>query len=532
MLLTRTVLMRPLRSRVVLPFLCLLGLWGGAAAQPYAAAGGFGRPEQQEARATAASVAVAVSPDGATTTTVWAGREGVWRADRSAAGTAAPVLVAASDDVRTVSAAYLGDELTVTWVTRDRRTGVYHYLAHHAGATRELFQDALIIDLTLFSFQGEAWAAGLFRRDGEGQLRLVPLAGGDDLVVYRTALTQRGLGLLPAADGVWFGWLEGKNERGEFGLVSEWDAFVGHLPAGAAALAGVVGLGEANVEDERQRVALLAPATADAALPAVAALWPDAEADLRLTELRAGADGPVAGAPSAPLGRGRPIGAAWPHVYWVTGGSVVRSDVAAREALNVAWSPVTIESAAFAADGGVEALAWFGRAQGGAIEVYATDDRTPIALGWRDRVAAAMGWSPWHMWDELFGQALTAVLVGVVFGVALVPLFLALAPLLARFVRRPRGAMVTGLVLGALPVVAAGVVYARSVGPAAGAEPDLLTVVAAALFGALVGWLFSRRGDREAQGTMTLAGAVTAFAGVTLWSFLTYKEWAPFIGLS
>jgi len=70
------------------------------------------------------------------------------------------------------------------------------------------------------------------------------------------------------------------------------------------------------------------------------------------------------------------------------------------------------------------------------------------------------------------------------------------------------------------------------VGPAAGAEPDLLTVVAAALFGALVGWLFSRRGDREAQGTMTLAGAVTAFAGVTLWSFLTYKEWAPFIGLS
>ena len=24
----------------------------------------------------------------------------------------------------------------------------------------------------------------------------------------------------------------------------------------------------------------------------------------------------------------------------------------------------------------------------------------------------------------------------------------------------------------------------------------------------------------------------SAFAGVTLWSFLTYKEWAPFIGLS
>src|SRR5690606_23605728 len=90
-----------------------------------------------------------------------------------------------------------------------------------------------------------------------------------------------------------------------------------------------------------------------------------------------------------------PIGAAWPHVYWVTGGSVVRSDVAAREALNVAWSPVTIESAAFAAAGGVEALAWFGRAQGGAIEVYATDDRTPSrsagATAWRRRWAGARG---------------------------------------------------------------------------------------------------------------------------------------------
>ncbi len=508
----------------------LLALPTLAAAQPYAAAGGFARPVLQEATATAASVALAVSEGGAVTTTVWAGGNGVWRLDHTASGTHEPVLVTESNDVRTVSAAYVGDALAVTWVSRDRRTGTYHYMVRWGDETRELFQDSLIVPLQLFERDGEAWAAGLFRREGQGQIRLVPLAGGDDLVIYRTDLSQRGLGLLQQGDGLWLGWLEGKNERGEFGLISEWDAYVGYLGGGAQSLPGVVTLGEANVEDERQNVVL---AGAGAAPSGVWVLWPDAEGDLRVSQADLEGGEPVVGSTGAPLGSGRPVGAAWPNLYWVDGSSIVRHEVGGDdEVLNVVWSPVTIESAVFDAAAGLEALAWFGRAQGGAIEIYVTDDRTPMDLGWADRLAAAMGWNPWHMWDELIGQALTALVVGVTFGMLLVPLLMLLAPLFTRFLSGPSGALVTGVILGALPVLAGGYLYARVSGQAAAGTPGLGTVLVAALIGALVGWLFSRRGDREAQGTLTLAGALTAFAGITVWSFLTYKQWAPVIGLS
>src|SRR5690606_41749660 len=98
-----------------------------ASAQPYAADGGFDRPLLRDTAVAAASVAVAVSPSGAITSTVWADSRGVWRQDRAAEGVSAPTQVVESDGVRAVSAAYAGDELAVAWVVRDRRTGVYHH---------------------------------------------------------------------------------------------------------------------------------------------------------------------------------------------------------------------------------------------------------------------------------------------------------------------------------------------------------------------------------------------------------------------
>jgi CHASE2 domain-containing sensor protein len=59
-----------------------------------------------------------------------------------------------------------------------------------------------------------------------------------------------------------------------------------------------------------------------------------------------------------------------------------------------------------------------------------------------------------------------------------------------------------------------------------------LLALATMLLGALVGWLVGRRGDREAQGTLTVAGAMTTFVGASLWAFLSYKQWAPLLGLS
>lgn len=527
-----------MRRRLWLALLALVVLVPLALAQPYAADGGFGRPVQEESSSIAASVGVAVSPAG-TVTTVWAGPEGVWRLDRTAAGRSQPQLVTATDDVRSLSAAYVGDELVLTWISRDRSTGIYHYLALLEGELRELFQDSLIVDLHLFTYQGAPHAAGLFRRGGQGQIVLFDLAAGVERVLYRTSLTQRGLDVLALPDGrLWLGWLEGRNEQGEFGLISEWDAFVGLVPAPGSSMLEPVGLGEAYVEDERMAVALLSQAS-DGSATTVWALWADEEADLRLSEVMQ-RDGQLSAvATSQPVGRGRPIGAAWPHLYWVTNASIVRQSVDEPHAQNVVWSPITIEGVAFTSaapvSGGANdltAVAWYGRAQGGSIQIYSADDRVPMVRTFTDRLAAFMNWNPWHMWDELIGQALTALLIGVMVGIALVPILMIFAQILGKLVSRPRAALVSGLVMGLLPLALGVYLYLRAFG--ADTDPNVTSVASlfALVLGPLAGWLVSRRGDREAQGTFTVVGAVTAFVGATLFAFITYTQWAPLVGLT
>ena len=525
--------------RVLLLLLALLG--GLGAAQPYAADGGFGRPIMEESRAIAASVSVAVSSRG-TVTTVWAGPEGVWRIDRTADGRTEPQLVESTDDVRSVSAGYAGEELFITWVTRDRYTGTYIYRALLDGRKVELFQDALVIDLTLFEWNEQPHAAGLFRRDGEGQVRILSLATGEEDIVYRTSLTQRGLDVLPLPNGeLWLGWLEGRNERGEFGLISEWDAYVGLLPAEGAAMVGPEELGAAYVEDERQSVALASDPAKSAGGEAVWVLWAEEEeGDLRLTEVLREGDTLTAQQDSPPVGEGRPIGAAWPHLYWVADSSVMRLDVDSLTPMSVAWSPITLEGADFATarverEGGTRSLsafAWYGRAQGGAIEIYSSDDRAPMQVTVTDRVAALMGWNPWHLWDELFGQLLTALLIGILGGILLVPLLMIAGSLLNRLLRSQRAAVVGGLVAGLVPLVLSTYVYMQAFPAPTDAGLIRTAFVAALTGGVLLGWLIGRRGDREANNTFTVVGAVGLFAAMSVFSFITYKQWAPLVGLS
>lgn len=524
-----------LRPALLLALLLALLPLGGA--QPYAAGGGFGRPLLKEERAATATVGVAVADDGGVTT-VWAGREGIWRQDGA---DGAPVLLASTDDVRIVDAAYVGGDLVVTWVSRDRRTGAYHHMALVDGRPSELFVDALILDLEPFDWGGEPWAAALFRSEGEGQLRLVPLAGGEHRVVYSTELTQRGLDYLPLEGGeLWFGWVEGRNERGDFGLISEWDALVARLPGPDAELVGPVSLGEANVEDERRGVALLTPADASAQ-PGILVMWPDEDAALRLTEVSAAGGGLAPHETGPPVGTGRPLGGAWPHLHWVDDASVRRLDVTTGAVENVAWSPVTIEGARFDTNEGravgaaepVTAIAWYGRAQGATIEVYSTSDREPMALTFADRLAALMNWNPWHMWDEAIGQLLTALLVGVMAATFMVPAMMLLSAALGRLFRSNRRALRIGLLIGALFVVGGAWLVSRGMG-AAGTGPmgAWSVLLAAAVVGVLLGWLIGRRGDREPSATLTLVASMTTFGGTALWAFLTYKQWAPLVGLS
>lgn len=526
------------RLRLLTALLSLLV--GVALAQPYAAAGGFGRPVLEESRAIAASVSVTVSLEG-TVTTVWAGTEGVWRLDRTADGRNEAQLLVATDDVRSISAAYVADELVVTWISRDRNTGHYDYSALLAGRQVALFQDSLVVDLRLFEYQEQPYAAGLFRRDGQGQLILLNLLTGEQRAVYRTHLSQRGLDVLPMQDGrLWLGWLEGRNERGEFGLISEWDAYVALLPAPGAVLAGPAGLGAAYVEDERQRVALLSDPALGAAADSVWVLWSDEETDLRLTAVtRDGSDLLVEGS-SAPMGQGRPIGAAWPNLYWVSDASVMRLDVTGEGPTSVAWSPVTMEGADFAtasvlAAGGprsLSAVAWYGRAQGGAIEIYSSDDRVPMQVTLLDRVAALMNWNPWHLWDELLGQLLTALLVGIIGGITMVPLLMVVGPLLGRAMRGSDSAIGAGLVAGLAPLALGVLVYRRGFPTPADLQLILVATGTALVVGVLCGWFIGRRGDRELHGTFTVVGAVAMFAGAAVFSFITYRQWGPLVGLS
>lgn len=523
-------------------YLCVVFalLAGTASAQPFAAAGGFGRPVLEESRAIAASVSVAVSPTG-TVSTVWAGPEGVWRLDRTAAGRTEPQLVAPTDDVRSLGATYVGDDLAITWISRDRNTGSYLYRALIGNELRDLFQDSLIVELQLFAYEGRPYAAGLFRRGGEGQVLLLDLTTGTERTLYRTPLSQRGLDVLPMPDGqLWFGWLEGRNERGEFGLISEWDAYVGLVPAAGEGMLEPAALGAAYVEDERQSVALLSQEASGASADTVWVLWSDEETDLRLTEVQR-AGGALAVQGSGPsLGQGRPIGAAWPDLYWVSDASVFRANVNGAGPQSVAWSPVTMEGADFATAsvqaGGAErqlsAIAWYGRAQGGAIEIYSANDREPMQVTITDRLAALMGWNPWHIWDELFGQLLTALLVGVLGGITLVPLLMIVGPLLDRLMGSSSTAVALGLVAGVLPILFGTFVYARAFPTAQDLRLIWVALTCALAAGLLLGWLIGRRGDRETHGTFTVTGALVTFAGAAVFSFITYKQWAPLAGLS
>lgn len=57
-------------------------------------------------------------------------------------------------------------------------------------------------------------------------------------------------------------------------------------------------------------------------------------------------------------------------------------------------------------------------------------------------------------------------------------------------------------------------------------------LVVALILGGAAAFLVTRRGDREAQATMLIAAAVTVFGSAAVWSFVTYPDWAPLVGLA
>ncbi len=518
-----------------------------AEAQPYAAAEGWARPVRVPGAETAAATVAAAWPTTGVTsgpTVVWADQGAVWAAPVGAAG----VRLAGAADVRSLSAGSVDGELVVAWARRDRNTGLNHHLVWRRGVVTELFTDPIAVEFGVVTLGGAGYLAATLRRGGAAELTLIPLDGGEARVFHRTPLSVRGLTLAPAeGGGLWAAWLEGKSERTEFGVQAEWHPYAATLSPEDPGEATTVALGSAEVSDERQRAVIAADPGGAATV-----MWTDEEGGLMLSELRPGAEGgpPVLLGVTAVSGAGRPVAASWPYFYWTTGTSFVRIDATAAATAgadpvtagprNVLWSPTTVEGAAFApvaANGtpGGGVMTWYGRAQGGGVELYASDDTEPMRLTLADRLSGLMGWNPWFAAEQAIGQALTSLLVGVLGVLAAVPYLLLTAPLTARALRGARraGARRAGLALGALPVLAAATTLAATGVHGPGASGAAAGGVAVALaLGLLAGELAVRGGDREVQATVLLAAATTVFASVATWSFVSYPAWAPLVGLT
>lgn len=505
-------------------------------AQPLAAAGGWARPVKVSTERPAAAVGVRVTSSGSEL--VWADQQGVWVKPDGGD----PTLLAAAQNVRGVSAGDAAGELVVAWAQRDRNTGQYQHFVWRAGQVTELFTDPLEVALDFVALAGTTYVAGTLRRHGNAQLTLLPLTGEAPTVFHTTSLSVRGLTFAAAPGGaLWAAWLEGKTERTEFGVNAEWHAYALLLDGSGAALP--LDLGNADVTDERQRAVIAA------ALGGANVLWSAEDGGLQLASVAGAADA-LEIARLVELGEtGRPLAGAWPYLYWTEGSSFKRVDARAGQdavATNILWSPVTVEGATFGHAGaalqpGLDVLAWYGRAQGGSVAIYAANDAAPMPLTLVDRIARLMGWNPWFVAEQAIGQALTALLVGIVGVLAFVPYLLITAPLTARAVSRrartgaarPRRGAGAGLIVGAIPLLAASLALALTGVYGHTAPVATVAVVAAALLvGLALAYLVARSGDRELQANLLIAATLTVFGSVTVWSFITYPAWAPLIGLT
>ncbi len=498
-------------------------------AQPYAAAGGFGAPNQV---ASGVHPVVSVAAGGGESYVVWADGQGVWATGPGGEERA----VASSETVRGVWATVSGGELAVAWSERDRRTGSTLHHITYRGVDHLLFTHPRETPMIVGPGPEGPWVAASVREGGEARLSLFPWDGdgpGERRVLYATDLGVRGMFALDDGGGAegpsWIAWLEGFSDMTAVGLSSEWHAYVMRVDGSRP-----IDLGLADVIDERQTVALGA---VDGDPASVRALWRAEESDLRATLIDTAPDGEPQVVRTQRTGEvGRPLAWVGDDAYWLDGPFVRRAAAltADPEPISVAWSPELVADASLALDDetGVVSLAWYGRRQGGGVAVFASDDSEPFEPTLSDRVAAVMGWSPWNVGQEAAGQALTAAIVGVMATIVLAPLLFLLSLLLARLEAVRARPLVVGAWLGVIVPPLLVVLLDMRV-PALGLlEPGpIIGLLVTLLVGALASYLITRRQDREAQLHVLASSAATVLVGLTFWSFAYYRTWAPFVGL-
>ncbi len=488
------------------------------AAQPYAADGGFGRPDEIVGHQQRPAIAVVVDAGVATLARVDNGRillaplHAVTSAEVLASGEAyvdviaATGQVVATGDVATAPAVY-------AWYSRDLTTGRYVYAWHHDGTTRRLLEAPQVLDVRLAvgPHGPEAW---VIRTQPSGaRIERHGWVEGDVEIVHESGLSLAEPAVSYARDGArHLAYLEGFTDVTDFGVNAHW--VVRYLPPGADA-GDAVELGaaapppnEVTVVADDVRIAW----TDDAGMLVVAA--PDGDA--------------------VPIGTGRAVAATPQRLYSFDGASIVAHDrpVVPGAGVNVAWSPMGIERAFAARDAeGVTHLVWAGRRAGGGFALFVSDDRSPMARSLADRAAATFGWAPWSVAEEALAQGAGALLTGTIATMALIPLLWLLAALVVGRVPHHRTRLVGALIAAGLIAVALAGVVARlgDVGHALVGLPWIAPLAVA--IGVAAGSAGLRRVDMESLQAMVFGACITCFVSVTILAFTTFQGWMRLLDL-
>jgi len=498
------------RAAFLIPLLLSLAL---AAAQPYAADGGFDRPQRlfpDDPRPL-----VALSLEAGRATIVRRVGEGLVALE---VGSDAERPLATTSGVRELRVAgSLTSAVVPLWTIRDPASGRYQHLTG-AGSVR--FETPNQASLLWLASDAEPLLLGLRVRGGLNEIILV---GESIEVLHRSDLQLKGLSGSWEAGRLHLTWLEGFDELGAFGLISSWTAYAASLDADAAGPSGdrwhAVPLGEASGSVQRTVTA------ADAG---------------RVVRAYTGSDGRVvrslasaADAGDATLERsvaGRPLGA-WVDateapLFIARGESILRwrgpDDV-----VPVVWSPMVVLDGAVVRDAdGVTHLLWVGTDMGGDGLVYRSDDRRALERTLLDRLAATFGWRPWSWAEEAGGQLLTALLVAVLVATGSLPLVWLLG-LVAAGQDAPRARLRGASVGAGLPSVVAllGLLAGLDAGellPLFGGWVTLAVGGAAAAGVTLAVW---RRRDLEPMPGFVLAAATALGLAVVGNVFIGFRAW-------
>ncbi len=481
-----------------------------AAAQPFAADGGFDRPRAIAREQSRPVAALALDRGEAVLVRV----EGDALVAQPLDGGEARTLDAA-DGVRGVVAAGGYDaDLVALWYRRDLTTGRY---VHSWTVGGELLRWVQPLDVALVAGDGGAQA---FVARGSGDRAWIERLSGAavDDIVYDTELRLGGLSATAGVGGnVHLTWLEGRTEVTALGTRASWKARAARIDA-TGTFAGPIDLGPAGGPE---------PATVTTWVDGrVERLWTAADGVVQRTSHDG--SGALVAVPATPIRPGRPVAALGDTVVVAEGHTLWRVDVLAGDGVPVAWSPFVVERASAVRDAaGVVHLAWIGTEPGGDHALYVADDRRPMVRTWRDRLAAALGWSPWNVAQEAAGQVAASALVAVLTAMASAPLLWLAAVLFAgrrsAGTARWRGAW-TGAALAPLALavaIALGGRYEVMIGFVGGAA----TLAVATLLALAGGGLLWSRRDLEPTPAFVVAGTTSVAIAAALVAFVSFQHW-------